>query len=531
MERLRLFRAFKKIGLGSFRPGELWGSFFDLWFLVPITGILIDSESGGDARSLGLNFLYLGCAYLVSALIFRTPLPLQPLKVWAFLFLILHPTPMIASTSAVLLGILLFLSGQSGLTGRLSRFLDDRAIRGVKRAVSIYVTCVGALSLFLWALHHIPGIELSRFPGSNPGIWPHAPGPILEVFLLVLPQLPVTLINGILATVREKQASDSLSEKSRVRLTGNITSCWLGLANLLAGLLGLLPFCHGSGGLRSYRRYSIRTILPSLSSSAVLITLGAILTREKITLPGPAFFALFLAGFLFAERLIARRELLKSGAEGKREKTNQQRSPLEVWILSGGMISGLLALGGIPAVLIFLLGMNTALSISKTNHRLERSPGEGAVLSITQDILIPEQKLCSKSPIIPNIKATGLFMKKSFSEGTFTPSLSESKPPTRTTLLNQGIELPVSGDGNALLSNPQISSPPPVRGDPKWFSTMRALYRRPREAIDIIHGSITLLFFFFFFVLPIPQSFQKASKNIPAPQKKLFSEPTRIRAP
>jgi hypothetical protein len=531
MERLRLLCAFSKIGLGTFRPRELWGSFFDLWFLVPIAGILIDSESGGDARSLGLNFLYLGCAYLLSALIFRTPLPLQPLKVWAFLFLILHPTPMIASTSAVLLGGLLFLSGQLGLTDRLSRILDDGAISGVRRAVSIYVTSVGGLSLVLWALHHLPGIDLSRFTGSKPEIWPHAPGPILEVFLLVLPQLPVTLINGILATVREKQASDTLSEHSRGNLTGNITSCWLGLANLLAGFLGLLPFCHGSGGLRSYRRYNIRTILPSLSSSAVLITLGAILTREKITLPGPAFFALFLAGFLFAEHLIARRDLLKSGAGGNREKANPQRSPLEVWILSGGMISGLIALGGIPAVLVFLLGMNTVLTISKTNHRLERSPGQGAIRTITEDILIPEQTLWAKSPIIPNNKTTGLFMEKSFEKGTVTPSLSGSKPPTSSLLLIQGIDLPLFGDGDVLHSDPEFSSPSPVRGDPEWISTMRELYRRPREAIDIIPGSMILVLLFFFLTLPIPQSIQKSSKNIPAPQKKLFSEPTRIRAP
>ena len=531
MERLRLFCAFSKIGLGTFRPRELWGSFFDLWFLVPITGILVDSESGGDARSLGLNFLYLGCAYLMSALIFRTPLPLQPLKVWAFLFLILHPTPMIASISAVLLGILLFLSGQSGLTDRLSRILDDRAIRGVKRAVSIYVTSVGGISLLLWGLHHIPGINLSRFTGSNPGFGPHAPGSLLEVLLLVLPQLPVTLINGILATVREKQTSDTLSEQSRDRLTGNITSCWLGLANLLAGFLGLLPFCHGSGGLRSYRRHDIRTILPSLSSSAVLIALGAILIREKITLPGPAFFALFLAGFLFSEYLIARRGLLKSGVYEKVSKADHQRNPLEIWILSGGMISGLLALGGIPAVMVFLLGMNTVLTISKTNHRLERAPGQGAVLTITENILIPGKIWEAKSDFRPVMKKNRIFTNKRFVEGTITPSLSENKPSTRTNRFNQGIDFPVFADGNALISDPQISSSSPVRGDPEQISTMRSLYRRPRETIDIIPGSILLLFLFFFFVLPCPQSFPKKSKNIPPAQKRLFSGPTRIRAP
>jgi len=525
----RLFRVFLKTGLGIPRPRELWGSFFDLWFLVPITGILIDSESGGDAHSLGRNFLYLGGAYLLSAILFRTPLPLQPLKVWAFLFLILHPTPMIASISAVLLGFLLFLSGQLGITDAISKKLDDAAIQGVKRAVSIYVYSVGVISLALWMLHHFPGIDLFRFPGSGPMIGTHSPGTILELLLLVLPQLPVTLVNGVLATVREKRATNTLSESSMLRLTGNMTSCWLGLANLLAGSLGLLPFCHGSGGLWSYRRYSIRTVFPSLCSSLILIALGLFLVRENVTLPGPAFFALFLAGFLLAEFLITRGEPFKTGS---RETKNTTSHPLGVWILSGGMLSGLVALGGIPAVLVFLLGMNTVLTLSKTDSIRERIEVQWSVVKCTADISLPEKTSEGSTPSELAGRTARLSMEKTLHDGTADCLHSGRSLQVVTACSSQGIHLTIFAGYSPLFSNPANLSSSPVRGDPEWIKSMGDLYRRPRETIDLTLTTLLFLFFFFFFpFLNIISNIPETSETILAVKKTFFSGPSRIRAP
>ena len=101
------------------RSHELWGSFFDLWFLIPLVGLMVNSEQGGTAQNMGADLLVMGGACLLSALIFRTSIPLQPLKVWAFLFLILHPTPFVASISAVILGLLILLCGQMGISAYL----------------------------------------------------------------------------------------------------------------------------------------------------------------------------------------------------------------------------------------------------------------------------------------------------------------------------------------------------------------------------------------------------------------------------
>lgn len=90
---------------------DVWGTFFDLWFLIPILSLMVGSEVGGGVRLLGDDFLYMGVAWLVSAFLFRTPLPLQPLKIWAFLFLLLRPTPAVLSLSAVLQGVVFCWAG------------------------------------------------------------------------------------------------------------------------------------------------------------------------------------------------------------------------------------------------------------------------------------------------------------------------------------------------------------------------------------------------------------------------------------
>jgi len=526
----RLYCAFFKNIFGTFRHRELWGSFFDLWFLVPITGILVDSETGGDAHSLGRNFLYLGGAYLLSSILFRTPLPIQPLKVWAFLFLILHPTPLMASMSAVLLGFLLFLAGQMGITDALSRKIDDAGIRGVKRAVSIYVYGVGVISISLWLLHHIPGIDLSKFSGSIPGIGTHSRGTILELFLLVLPQLPVTLVNGVLGTVREKRASNTLSEFSRARLTGNMTSIWLGLANVLAGTQGLLPFCHGSGGLWSYRRYSIRTVLPSIFSSIILITLGISLLREKITLPGPAFFALFLAGFLLTEFLLTRRESLKT-AFGE-SKNSPHLPPLGRWVLSGGMLSALVALGGIPAVLVFFLGMNTIMTLSKTNPVEGKIERGGGVINCPSDIRHPVHILGGDG--LPDLagRIQELVMVRIHDDeasGSFHSGKSLSPPAICSPA---GIHLTNFSGHSPQISKPPILSSSPVRGDPERIKSMNDLYRRPREMVDLkLCTLLFLLFFFFCPLFPIFANIPKTSDSIVSVRKTFFSGPPKTRAP
>jgi SulP family sulfate permease len=362
MELLRRFS--RKTEILEASQGELWGSVFDLWFLVPVIGLMVGAERGGSAHALGRDFLYLGAVWLFSALLFRTPLPLQPLKIWAFLFLILRPTPFVVSLSATILGVLLFVAGRSGLVSRLEMSLGNGELAAVRRAVGFYVRAIGALSLGLLLLHSLSGFLPAGISQILARVGARPPGIFLSLLLLVLPQFPVTLINGVLSTVRERREGGVLSSEAASRLTGSRAARWLGLANMGAGLLGVLPFCHGSGGLWVYKRHGIRTLLPSLVSSVVLIALGCGILFLDLSLPGPAFFTFFLVGFLLVEFFLKRQEKRKKDSISEGSTETLSGDPLGFWILSGGMLSGAVALGGIPLALVFLLGMKTALAIS-----------------------------------------------------------------------------------------------------------------------------------------------------------------------
>jgi len=347
---------------GGFRATDLWVSLFDLCFLLPVVWLMVGSERGAGTYAVGRDLLYLGIAWLLSAVLFRTPLPLQPLKVWAFLFLILHPTPQVVSLSAILLGVLLFAAGQSGFSRFMGERLDEASFERIRRWVGLYVRGVALLSFAAVAFRALSALPAgSLLPGFLRDPLALGPGTLLSVLLLVLPQLPVTLANGILATVRERRSSGALSQAGEMRLTDTSLSRWLGLADLLAGLLGVLPFCHGSGGLWAYRRHNVRSLLPSFVSSGLLILLGFRLLSTSLPLPGPLLPGLFLAGFLLVEsRLKKRAPRPACGSLPGSSPTN----PIEIWILSGGLLSSAIVLGGIPLVLLLLVGIRTAMADS-----------------------------------------------------------------------------------------------------------------------------------------------------------------------
>ena len=393
---------FPKTGPGSFRVKELWGSLFDLWFLIPIAGLMVVSEQGGSAASLGRDLLVMGGGWLLSAFFFRTSLPLQPLKVWAFLFLILRPTVEVVSLSAVLLGLLLFLSSQFELSSYLEARLSDRSFARIRKSVTLYVWWVTFLAFVLVHVRHFPGRLPLGLASLFPGIYPP---PFLSVFLLVLAQFPVTFVNGILATVQERRKDGVLSNSAQKLLTGKNLSCWLGVANLLAGVAGGLPFCHGAGNLWVYRRHGIRSLFPSLFSSTVLTSLGIFLIRGEIPLFSPLVYGAFLAGFLFVEHLLKKET--KASMDAPLARDCSRHDPFEIWAMAGGVVSGAIFMGGLPLLLILLLGMNTAgvLLAGGTGERISPvgKDGSGGVVAVRlrKPVVVSEREGLGPNDVYP----------------------------------------------------------------------------------------------------------------------------------
>lgn len=73
---------------------------------------------------------------------------------------------------------------------------------------------------------------------------------------LVLPQLPITMGNAILAYT---DLSQKYFEQKSVRVTNRNVCFSMAFANLLSFCLGGMPMCYGAGGLAAHYRFGART--------------------------------------------------------------------------------------------------------------------------------------------------------------------------------------------------------------------------------------------------------------------------------
>ncbi|RMF06465.1 MAG: hypothetical protein D6762_09375, partial [Candidatus Neomarinimicrobiota bacterium] len=139
---------------------------------------------------------------------------------------------------------------------------------------------VVALAVLVWGLGNLPPAWLTpgmllavavaagfRWIAGSPGdVW--ADGALVQLrlpgmtwfpsalVLLMVPQLPLTLGNAVYAT--RDACREFWPERSRTLTSGRLATS-IGLSNVLIGLLGGFPVCHGSGGVAAHARFGART--------------------------------------------------------------------------------------------------------------------------------------------------------------------------------------------------------------------------------------------------------------------------------
>jgi SulP family sulfate permease len=89
--------------------------------------------------------------------------------------------------------------------------------------------------------------------------------------LLVLSQIPLTLGNAVVAT---SDAARLYFGERGSKVTCKALSLGMGLANIVAGLLGGMPVCHGSGGLTAHYRFGARTGGSNLMIGTICLALA-----------------------------------------------------------------------------------------------------------------------------------------------------------------------------------------------------------------------------------------------------------------
>jgi predicted benzoate:H+ symporter BenE len=309
---------------------ELSGALGDLGTLLPLMlGTIV--VVGLPPFPVLIGF---GLFYLATALVYRLPVPVQPMKAVAAVLLTAHVSPGSLAISGVIIGAVLLLLGVTGWIVRLARLVPQSVLAGLQLGlgVSLALASVKLLSssafiggvtvvlLLLLLPTRLPsaliglvlavglgqalGVPATHLAPPVPLTLPSLVMPTLEEMqaamgLFVLPQLSLTLTNAVILTALI--AHDYFGERA-AHVTPARLSITSGLANLLLCPMGALPMCHGAGGLAAHYRFGARTGTALLALGIALLTLGfvpnGIALLSAIPIAGLGALLLFSAGEL-----------------------------------------------------------------------------------------------------------------------------------------------------------------------------------------------------------------------------------------
>lgn len=282
---------------------ELGGALGDLGTLLPLMlGCVAVAGLAPTPVLLGFAVFY-----VATALHYRLPIPVQPMKAVAAVLLTTGIGPAGIAASGVLIGLVLLVLGATGWISRLARLVPQSVLAGLQLGLGLALALValnllatapllGAVTLavvvaLLWAprwpaalaglavalalaqVLDAPGIELGAGTAASFAI-PPLPSPAelqRAVATVALPQLSLTFTNAVLLTalVAGDYFGDRAAHVTPARLS--VTS---GLANLLLTPLGAMPMCHGAGGLAAHYRFGARSGTAPLALGLALLAVA-----------------------------------------------------------------------------------------------------------------------------------------------------------------------------------------------------------------------------------------------------------------
>ncbi|MEK7275205.1 MAG: putative sulfate/molybdate transporter [Candidatus Desantisbacteria bacterium] len=262
-----------KSGL-RFIQGEFIGAFGDCGILIPILISLVAINGlNGQIVLLTVGLFYIACGFY-----YKVPISVQPLKVMAAIVIAGRLQPSILSAGGILIGIILLFLAATGFINQLNRIFSRPIVRGIQLGVGLLLI-KASLSLIFGGQKGVAS-SFSEIDGLAMSI-PDIDDFLKAFFLLVIPQLPLTLGNSIVATsdVAERYFGDKAK-----RVTPYSLSIGLGIANILFGLIGSMPVCHGSGGVTAHYSFGARTGIAPIVIGSVCLALGLIFGDEAINI-------------------------------------------------------------------------------------------------------------------------------------------------------------------------------------------------------------------------------------------------------
>jgi SulP family sulfate permease len=313
---------------------EIAGSLGDLGTLLPIAiGMILIN----GLNPMGMLFS-IGIYYILSGIYFGITVPVQPMKVIGAYAIATAMTPSQVLASAALMGLFLLIIGGTNAITLIGKYTPKPVVRGVqvstgtllmaqgvkfmigsskfqmlRQMAEPYLTIQhigpipvgivigiagGVLTLLLLENRKFPaglvvilgGIFLGLVLGThegfdklNIGIYfpellpfglPAGADVTFAFFALVLPQLPMTIGNAVIANA---DLSHEYFGKDSTKVTYRALTLSMALANLLSFVMGGMPLCHGAGGLAAHYRFGARTAGSNLMIGILFLALAVFL--------------------------------------------------------------------------------------------------------------------------------------------------------------------------------------------------------------------------------------------------------------
>lgn len=292
-----------------FNLSELSGSLGDFGTIIPLI-LAVALVSDVNARYV---LLFFGIWFIITGLIYRLPIPLEPMKAVAVIVIAGSIGSAEIAAAGLILGVIFLVLGYGRFFGIIEKWVPQSVVRGIQLGLALLlfraswdfvvkdptfflvgiaiIACFYLLAKFrsipdlsaivVIGVGLVAGIALYGVPPISLIPAPHLVVPLPTDFssafaTLVLPQVVLTITNAILATsllTKDLFAQDVPPKRF---------STTIGLMNLTSVPFGGFPMCHGAGGLAGQYRYGARTGGANIYAGIIFIILALFFTSPQV---------------------------------------------------------------------------------------------------------------------------------------------------------------------------------------------------------------------------------------------------------
>ncbi|CAB4414391.1 unnamed protein product [Rhizophagus irregularis] len=360
---------------------ELSGSLGDLGTLLPI---LVALSINGQI-SLTSSLIFGGLWNIVSGLMFRIPMCVQPMKAIAAVAISANLSIGEIMSAGIGVGSMILILGITRTIKIIEKWTPIPVVRGIQLGAGVTLIIKAADMVrkssgwggsswkwndnYEWALlsfifvftfyssKRVPSalilfivgliialIKVFRSDSILPSAsfnYPEVIVPTLEEFKVgflsaSLGQLPLTALNSVIALAA--LANDLFPERSSLNTVGRI-SISIGFMNIIGCFFGSTPYCHGSGGLAGQYRFGARSEVSILILGFFKLILGILFGKTLTSLLN--YFPMSILGLMLfvsgAELSSAARNFVR---KGDHDDDETKKKNFTLVIVTAGLLVG-----------------------------------------------------------------------------------------------------------------------------------------------------------------------------------------------